>query len=373
MSNKIEVGSTPYITGDFLPVGIDLGTSAIKIVNPISHEKHRILSVVGELPTEPPSESIGLKKGITNNIVYESETRRFLLAEAARLYSPNPQWFMYRGFATRNDFDFAVDAIKASVAALTPFKRKHENIKAKIIIGIPAIFEGTYPKELRKKLLEESPHSFSIANHGTSMKKEVTLSILDLQIWYQSFGSLYSYCTKKNDGEFSGTVIDVGFGLTNVCAFDSLTPVKACCTTIPKAVGDVALHIRENLMRKGGGTDIPGVFPLGELLREKNPVLRTRTLGTVNLKEELEKASAFVGQDLCREVAFYVDRTVGTDASNQLIITGGGGTDSILGKYLSAEYSRMTPIMLNDIFANAEGLQLGARDIWTPPSAVKTT
>jgi hypothetical protein len=44
MSNEIEVGSTPYITGDFLPVGIDLGTSAIKIVNPIGHEKRRILS-----------------------------------------------------------------------------------------------------------------------------------------------------------------------------------------------------------------------------------------------------------------------------------------------------------------------------------------
>jgi hypothetical protein len=364
MAMNIETRSEGHATADFLPIGIDLGTSAIKIVNPISHEKHRILSIVGDLPSEAPSGNIGLKKGIENNIAYESSTHSFLLAEAARLHSPNPQWFMYRGFATKRDFDFAVDAIKASVAALTPFKRKHENIKAKIIIGIPATFEATYPEELRKKLVEMSPHNFSIANYGTSMKKDVTLTILDLQTWYQSFGSLYSHCVKKNDDEFSGTVIDVGFGLTNVCAFDSLTPIKGCCATIPKAVGDVALHIRENLIRKGGGADVPGVFQLGELLKDGNPVLRTRTLGSVNLSEEVEKASVFVGQELCRETTFYIDRTVGTDASNQLIITGGGGMDNILGKYLSAEYSRMTPIVLNDIFANAEGLMFGARDIW---------
>jgi hypothetical protein len=78
----------------------------------------------------------------------------------------------------------------------------------------------------------------------------------------------------------------------------------------------------------------------------------------------VEKASVFVGQGLCRETSFYIDRTAGTDASNQLIITGGGGTENILGKYLMAEYARMTPILLNNIFANAEGLTLGARDIW---------
>jgi len=364
MAMDIQLRSGVYTTGEFLPVGVDLGTSAIKIVNPISREKHRILSIVGELPSEEPSESIGLKKGAVNNIAYESATRTFLLGDAARLHSPNPRWFMYRGFAARQDFDYAVDAIKACVAALTPFKRKHEHIKAKIIAGVPVTFEASYPKELKKRLLDESPHEFTIKNYTTTMEKQVTLDVLDMQIWYQSFGSLYSHCIKKNDDEFSGTVIDVGFGLTNVCAFDSLTPIKGGCATIPKAVGDVALHIRENLVRRGGGTDIPGVFALGELLKDKNPVLRTRSLGTVNLAEEVEKASIFVGQDLCRETSFYIDRTAGTDASNQLIITGGGGTENILGKYLTSEYSRMNPTLLNDIFANAEGLQLGARDIW---------
>lgn len=364
MSMDIEPRSDVYTTAEFLPVGIDLGTSAIKIVDPVSHEKHRILSIVGELPSEEPSESIGLKRGAVNNIAYETTARSFLLGDAARLHSPNPRWFMYRGFATKRDFDLAVDAIKGCIAALTSFKRKREHIKAKIVIGVPATFEASYPKELRRKLLEESPHEFTIKNYATTMQKQVTLHVLDMQIWYQSFGSLYSYCIKKNDGEFSGTVIDVGFGLTNVCAFDSLTPIKGGCATIPKAVGDVALHVRENLMRRGGGTDIPGVFALGELLKDKNPVLRTRSLGTVNLAEEIEKASIFVGQDLCRETSFYIDRTAGTDASNKLIITGGGGTESILGRYLTSEYSRMNPILLNDIFSNAEGLMLGARDIW---------
>jgi len=103
------------------------------------------------------------------------------------------------------------------------------------------------------------------------MQKQLTLHVLDMQIWYQSFGSLYSHCIKKNDDEFSGTVIDVGFGLTNACAFDSLTPIKGGCATI---------------------------------------------------------------------------------------------SENILGKYVASEYTRMNPILLNDIFANAEGLALGARDIW---------
>jgi len=360
----IQSRSSVYTPADFLPVGVDLGTSATKIINPLTSEKHRILSIVGELPAEEPSESIGLKKGPTNNIAYESEDRRFLLGEAARLHSPSPRWFMYRGFATKQDFDYAVDTMKATIAALTPFKRKHEQIRTKIVVGVPATFEASYPKELKRKLLDQSPHQFTIRNYTTTMEKQVTLHVLDMQIWYQSFGSLYSHCIRKNDDEFSGTVIDVGFGLTNVCAFDSLTPIKGGCATIPKAAGDVALHIRENLIRRGGGTDVPGVFALGELLKEKNPVLRTRTLGSISLAEELEKASIFVGQDLCRETSFYVDRVAGTDASSQLIITGGGGSENILGKYVASEYTRMNPILLNDIFANAEGLALGARDIW---------
>jgi len=70
------------------------GTSAIKIVNPMTSEKHRIPSIVGETSSEEPSGSVGLKKGAVNNIAYESAARKFLLGEAARLHSPNPRWFM---------------------------------------------------------------------------------------------------------------------------------------------------------------------------------------------------------------------------------------------------------------------------------------
>jgi hypothetical protein len=360
----VELGS---VVRNPLSIGVDLGTSAIKIVNPLTNEKHRILSIVGELPAETPSESIGLKKGAVNNIAYESTTRSFLLGEAARLYSPMPRWFMERGFATKLDFDYTVDAMKACIAALTPFKRKHEQIKARVVVGVPVASGESYLKDLQKKLVEEGPHEFTISNYGTTMSKQITLQILDLQVWYQSFGSLYSHCISKNDNEFSGAVIDVGFGLTNVCAFDSLIPIKDACTTIPKAVGDIALRIREALMRRGGGPDIPGNFVLGELLKDKNPILRVRSLGSVNLSEDIEKASVFIGQDLCRETSVYIDRTAGTDASNQLIITGGGGTDNLLGKYLMSEYSRLNPVLLNNIFANAEGLMLGARDTWQEP------
>jgi len=69
----IQSRSSVYTPADFLPVGVDLGTSATKIINPLTSEKHRILSIVGELPAEEPSESIGLKKGPVNNIAYESE------------------------------------------------------------------------------------------------------------------------------------------------------------------------------------------------------------------------------------------------------------------------------------------------------------
>lgn len=343
---------------------MDLGTSAIKVVNPISGEKLRILSSVGEIPAEAPSESVGLKRGVANNIAYRSESRSFLLGEAARLHSPAPRWFMYRGFASQDDFDFAVDAIKASVATLTPFKRKHERISAKLIVGVPATFQASYAKDLKRKLLDESPHNFTLENYTTAMRKEVALHILDMQVWYQTFGSLYGHCIHSNDATFSGTVLDVGFGLSNVCAFDSLIPVRGACVTIPKAVGDIALHIRENLLRRGGGPDIPGVFALGELLKEKAPVLQTRSLGPVPLGGEVEKAAVFVGQDLWRETSFYIDKVLGTPASNQLIITGGGGMENILGRYLKSLYAHMNTRLLNDIFANAEGLRFGAREIW---------
>jgi len=347
-----------------ISVGVDLGTSAIKIVNPLTQEKLRILSCVGELPEAKPPTPLARRENALENLVYKGEERQFLVGEAAKTFSPGARWVMYRGFASMTDFDYAVDAIKACLAALTPFKRKRERLEVNLIIGVPATFDIKYAKALKKKLFEDSPHSFSIQNYLTEEEKQVTLIVKDMQIWYQSFGSLYSYCVRNNEVDFSGTVIDIGFGLTNVVAFESLMPIRSACVTIPRAVGDIALYVRENLIRRGGGTDIPGVFTLGEILKDPDPVLRSRTLGTIRLKEEREKASLFVGQELWRETSFYVDKVLGSPASSKLIITGGGGSANFLGEYLRGAYSNLDVKLVGDIFSNADGLMLGAKDVW---------
>ncbi|MGC8849271.1 MAG: hypothetical protein ACP5K1_03470 [Candidatus Bathyarchaeia archaeon] len=61
-----------------------------------------------------------------DNLVYRGEERQFLVGEAAKAFSPGAGWLMYRGFASMADFNYAVDAIKACLAALKPFKRKRE-------------------------------------------------------------------------------------------------------------------------------------------------------------------------------------------------------------------------------------------------------
>jgi hypothetical protein len=52
---------------------------------------------------------------------------------------------MFRGFASMADLDYAVDAMKARLSALKPFKEE----------------------ALRKRLSEDSPHNFSIQNYLT--------------------------------------------------------------------------------------------------------------------------------------------------------------------------------------------------------------
>lgn len=344
-----------------LPIGIDLGTSAIKIVNPISGERVRILSCIGDILETQLGGLPTRAKTVASNLMYVGEGRSFLLGEGAQSYSPTPRWFMYRGFAAPNDIEYVIDAVKACVAAFTPFRRKRERMQAKVIIGVPAVSDQKYVDKLQNDL--KGQHSFAIGNFATNERKRVTLDIEDLQIWPQSFGSLYAHCKRSGDDTFSGTVIDIGFGLTNVCAFTELKPLRIASATLPMALGDVALHVREGLIRRGGGTDVPTVFALGELLKDEEPVLRTRTLGTVNLKEDKEKACLYVGQNLWREISFYVDRILTTPAASQLIISG-GGSNTYLGSYLKAGFSNLNPTVLGDIFANAEGLKLAAGDLW---------
>jgi hypothetical protein len=79
-------------------VGVYLGTSAIKIVNPLTQEKLRILSCVGELPEAKPPTPLAKRENALENLVYKGEERQFLVGEAAKTFSPGARWVMYRGF-----------------------------------------------------------------------------------------------------------------------------------------------------------------------------------------------------------------------------------------------------------------------------------
>jgi hypothetical protein len=81
-----------------ISVGVDLGTSAIKIVNPLTQEKLRILSCVGELPEAKPPTPLAKRENALENLVYKGEERQFLVGEAAKTFSPGARWVMYRGF-----------------------------------------------------------------------------------------------------------------------------------------------------------------------------------------------------------------------------------------------------------------------------------
>jgi len=347
-----------------LLVGIDMGTSSMKMVNPFTNEKIRVLSVLGDLPENKPPVTPGGRRGIVDNLAFHGGGRSFLLGESARIYSPMPRWFMYRGFAYTADLDQIVDVMRAVVAASIPFDLRKRVFEAKVIIGVPVTFDLKFAKGLKEKMVDAGTCEFNIENYATGEEKKIRLSISDMQVWYQSFGSLYSYCTHNNDSTYSGTVVDVGFGLSHVCPFETLRPIRRAMAAVPMAVGDVAANVRDSLIQRGGGADIPGIFDLAEILKEETPTLYTRTLGSVDLTEERSRASVFLGQDLVREVTFYLDKALGSAALSQLIITGGGGCDNFLGGYLRSSFPNMRSHLLNDIFANAEGLLLGAREVW---------
>jgi len=354
----------PQDLAEPLLVGIDMGTSSMKMVSPLTGERIRILSILGELPESRPPTIPGGGRGITDNLAFHSENSEFLLGESARIHSPTPRWFMYRGFAYTADLDQMVDIMKALIATAIPFELKKRVFEVKAIIGVPVTFDIDFAKELKKRLVDAGPHEFEIENYATSERKRIRLSILDMQVWYQSFGSLYSHCTRNSDSTYSGTVVDIGFGLTHIVPFETLRPIRRAMAAIPLAVGDISANIRDSLLRRGGGADIPGIFDLAEVLRNNDPVLHTRTLGSVSLSEERSRAALFIGQDLVREVTYYMDKALGTAALSQLIITGGGGGDSFLGSYLRSSFPNMKTVVLNDIFANADGLTLGAKDLW---------
>jgi len=75
MSDDIGLRSGVNTPANIMRAGVDLGTSAIKIINPVTMEKHGILSIAGEFPSEEPPGSVGLKRGAVNTIAYETEGR----------------------------------------------------------------------------------------------------------------------------------------------------------------------------------------------------------------------------------------------------------------------------------------------------------
>jgi hypothetical protein len=68
-------------------VGVELGTWAVKIVDPPTGERLRILSCVGELPEARPPTPLSRRENALENLVYNGEKRQFLVGEAAKAFS----------------------------------------------------------------------------------------------------------------------------------------------------------------------------------------------------------------------------------------------------------------------------------------------
>ncbi|NHJ41208.1 MAG: ParM/StbA family protein [Asgard group archaeon] len=229
---------------DTLAIGIDLGTSLIKLVGPDGKKTVKIPSLVGD--PNPGWKGLGTDKSWLNNLVLQTdEGKKYFVGELARLQSE-----IKRPLAEKGKMKSLKDALIAIKAALSNFvEEDYANLT--IATGVPVASSEEEMTTISSGL--KGAMTINVANDATGEEKEIRLRIDQCMVMPVCYGSYYEIL--KSTGEsraVDAVVVDIGAGATNILTVYEGRLMRTASGSVQESINTLAQRIASNLNQQTG-------------------------------------------------------------------------------------------------------------------------
>lgn len=338
---------------ELLCVGIDLGTSTIKVS--FGDRKFRIPSIIGE-PNPGGFAGIMQDTSWESNLIAIIDDQEWYVGELARVQS-----VLKIPLAREGKVKGTREAKIAVLSALGIIHESRQDVKYVVGTGVPVATGTSEMQELSKAIVGK--HKFTLKNDATGETKTVNLHVVAAPVLPEPYGCYY-YVLKSRGIEkaFDAIIIDVGFGTTDILSIHRGTIVRPASGSTPDAIDTLAEKLASFLEDQTGHIVKPE--SLAAALEKGTKI----TIGGVSydIKPQLEKVAQFVAESILDTLDRLI-RNLPPQASIKYYILTGGGT-YILGKYLrdalvDRKLATKEQILVPDdpVMANSIGFELVAK------------
>ncbi len=336
---------------DIIPLGVDLGTSTIKVS--YRTKKYKLTSIIGE--PNPGFRGVSPDTSWENNLVIVLEDgREYYIGELARLQSLM-KYPLAREGRMKSPEDAQI-AIKAAIGLAI------DRPEAKLVVatGVP-VATGREEMERLGKLIT-GKHEIEIKNDATNEKKKIKVHVLASPVIPEPYGGYYLMLKKRGETKaMDAIIIDIGFGSTDILTVYNGTILATASGSIPEAVDTLVTKLAQFLSEKTGKI----VKPESLMVSLERGDYNVNIAGVIyNVKPQIESISSYIAKLIIDEVD-KVLTNLPPDAAIRYYILEGGGVylfGEALKKHLLERglVSRVENILIPDdpVMANAMGFEL---------------
>lgn len=338
------------INRNVLPIGIDLGTSTIKIS--CLGTEFMIPSVIGEI--NPGWQGGTIDTSLENNLILIEGEEQWYVGELARTQSE-----VQRALASDGQMKSAEETFLALKAALALIIAK-EDQDVVIATGVPVATSLEVMKNLSRML--KGHMEINVKNDATEKVERITCNILKCLVLPEPYGTYYSILKERGEDEAVDTVlIDIGHGSTDILTMYSGRPMRTASGSLREATDTLTNRIAAKLQEKSNMIVKP--FDLMMTIKKQKD---TVMLGgkSYSIKAIKEHFTASIAKVMVDEVMRLI-ATLPPDAFVEYYIICGGGAytfgDAIKKAIIDGKLvSKPEAVIIPDdpVMSNAKGFEL---------------
>ena len=226
------------------PIGLDLGTSTIKVSSDRFGKELKIPSLIGE-PNTGGFDGMSIDKTWVNNLVITQDGQQYYVGELARLQSQIRRPLASEG--KMKSVDNAILAIKAALSQVINGTAK----QFVLATGVPVATSAQESKRLAQGL--RGMHNIHVRNDATKEEKNIKAQIKRCLVLPEPYGTYYKMLKdSQEERAVDAVIVDIGHGSTDILCMYKGTMMRTASGSIEEATDTLTVRLAQAIQEKTG-------------------------------------------------------------------------------------------------------------------------